>query len=473
MNRSASTSSSVAFRRVLGLVVLVLAFSRPGTAGPGEIRPIDPGIVVGPILPLPSAIPGIEGDWVNVDPDTGGITRLVIRREPGLTLVPRYAVHAYGACVPADCDWGEVPATQSGATLTAVYEPEFKTATLTIRLVDDLLEVHAENVFHDGTGRDYEADYAFRLAWSADDMIGSWVNVDPSTDGMTAVVIDKPGALYTVHGFGACVPTDCDWGPEPAWFVRGGLRAVHEPGFKTNTMTVRLLPGGLLGIHSENVFHDGTDRDYVAETTFRRAWEPDDLLGEWVNVDPATGGLTRMTIERPDRFVVHGFGACVPSDCDWGEEGASILRNGLLAVYEPGFKVNTLTIRLLRDGRLHVHSVNEFIDGTDRDYVADYYLRRALVRPAPRFLRGDADSSGAIEVTDAIFTLKYLFGGETEPACAKAADANDNGDVNLSDPIQVLQFLFLGGEPLPPPSAGCGVDPTLDSLPCETALACS
>jgi hypothetical protein len=86
------------------------------------------------------------------------------------------------------------------------------------------------------------------------------------------------------------------------------------------------------------------------------------------------------------------------------------------------------------------------------------------------FIRGDADSNGVIEITDAQVTLGYLFLGTREPACLDAADANDDGIINLSDAIRLLQRLFLGGPPLPPPFEAPGEDPTPDGLGCRRGL---
>ena len=41
---------------------------------------------------------------------------------------------------------------------------------------------------------------------------GNWVNDDPNTRGDTRLVISNAGLVLTVHGYGACSPTDCDWG---------------------------------------------------------------------------------------------------------------------------------------------------------------------------------------------------------------------------------------------------------------------
>ena len=97
------------------------------------------------------------------------------------------------------------------------------------------------------------------------------------------------------------------------------------------------------------------------------------------------------------------------------------------------------------------------------------------------FVRGDADSSGNINLTDGVFLLNFLFLGAKAPTCRHSADANDSGDLNLTDAIVLFNWLFLGGErpPEPSPSGGnyprtdCGTDPTPDELECqETSQTC-
>ncbi|MCZ6792961.1 MAG: hypothetical protein O7J95_05035 [Planctomycetota bacterium] len=88
------------------------------------------------------------------------------------------------------------------------------------------------------------------------------------------------------------------------------------------------------------------------------------------------------------------------------------------------------------------------------------------------FFRGDSNDDGDVDVSDAIFTLGYLFLGDNEPRCADASDTNDDGILDISDAVAVLQFLFLGST-LPPPSLeGCDADPTADSLPCALFASC-
>jgi len=84
----------------------------------------------------------------------------------------------------------------------------------------------------------------------------------------------------------------------------------------------------------------------------------------------------------------------------------------------------------------------------------------------PQFRRGDSDNNGAVNITDAINTLNWLFQGNTPaPTCLDAADADDNGDTNITDAIFTLAFLFSGGVVPPDPHhAICGPDPTDDAL---------
>ncbi|HZN57624.1 MAG TPA: hypothetical protein VFD71_06060, partial [Planctomycetota bacterium] len=68
------------------------------------------------------------------------------------------------------------------------------------------------------------------------------------------------------------------------------------------------------------------------------------------------------------------------------------------------------------------------------------------------FLRGDADASGRLDVTDAIRVLDYLFRGAGESlACKDAGDADDNGQIELSDAVFLLQALFQKGGSPPEP----------------------
>ncbi|MBI4604716.1 MAG: VCBS repeat-containing protein [Planctomycetes bacterium] len=93
--------------------------------------------------------------------------------------------------------------------------------------------------------------------------------------------------------------------------------------------------------------------------------------------------------------------------------------------------------------------------------------------PAPvAFRRGEANGDGAVDLSDGVFTLLYLFAGGRSPACRKAADAGDGGAVELTDASFLLNFLFLGGRPPQVPFPACGTDPTGDAFSCEAPGGC-
>jgi hypothetical protein len=88
------------------------------------------------------------------------------------------------------------------------------------------------------------------------------------------------------------------------------------------------------------------------------------------------------------------------------------------------------------------------------------------------FRRGDSDADGALQLTDAVFTLNHLFLAGPRPSCLDAADADDNGAIQITDAILTLNHMFLGGQGLPGPFGSCGSDTTADELGCAAFPAC-
>jgi hypothetical protein len=84
------------------------------------------------------------------------------------------------------------------------------------------------------------------------------------------------------------------------------------------------------------------------------------------------------------------------------------------------------------------------------------------------FLRGDSDTNGVLNLTDAVFTLTHLFRGGSASDCPDAADTDDDGSLTITDAVLALSYLFLGVTTIPAPGAEeCGSDPTEDTLgPC-------
>ncbi len=109
--------------------------------------------------------------------------------------------------------------------------------------------------------------------------------------------------------------------------------------------------------------------------------------------------------------------------------------------------------------------------------AANPWLLETLERekdPSPQvFQRGDANSNGEVNISDAQRMLGVLFLGSGKISCMDAADSNDSGALDMSDAVYVLNALFLGASPIPEPFGVCGPDPTDDDLACEEYSICS
>lgn len=112
---------------------------------------------------------------------------------------------------------------------------------------------------------------------------------------------------------------------------------------------------------------------------------PGALLGNWITAEPATRGLVKIELEMLNgRFMVHPYGACVPTPCDWGRQlGIAYAANvgselpvAFSAVFSFTFK-DTILSGHLEGVLLMVQSFNHFKDKSPRsDYCAREIFRR-------------------------------------------------------------------------------------------------
>ncbi len=104
-------------------------------------------------------------------------------------------------------------------------------------------------------------------------LVGTWVNCDHQTRGMVRLMIAANGNEITVHGFGACSPTPCDWGSVPGIVFASNVTAtpavaftaVYNFSFKQTTLVGHLLEGALI-VESFDHFTDKSGRsDYYSQ----------------------------------------------------------------------------------------------------------------------------------------------------------------------------------------------------------------
>jgi hypothetical protein len=88
------------------------------------------------------------------------------------------------------------------------------------------------------------------------------------------------------------------------------------------------------------------------------------------------------------------------------------------------------------------------------------------------FRRGDANTDGTQDLSDAVFVLLYLFKSGAAPPCLKSADVDAGGAVDIADPVAMLQYLFLGASAPPPPFSACGTGSAGGDLSCLSFPPC-
>jgi hypothetical protein len=109
--------------------------------------------------------------------------------------------------------------------------------------------------------------------------------------------------------------------------------------------------------------------------------------------------------------------------------------------------------------------------GADRAAIMKRYLEFLDASTTDLyFIRGDADLSGRVDISDAIAVLSFLFLGGSLPGCLDASDVNDDRTLDITDPVGILGFLFLGAAVPRPPFPDCGLDPSPDRMACLERL---
>ena len=98
-------------------------------------------------------------------------------------------------------------------------------------------------------------------------LVGTWNCCDTATRGLVRVVIAGSGPAITVHVFGACSPTACDWGVVSGLAYAKSVSsstsiaftARYEFNFK-ETIVTGVLDSGSLRVETFDHFIDGSGR---------------------------------------------------------------------------------------------------------------------------------------------------------------------------------------------------------------------
>ncbi len=84
--------------------------------------------------------------------------------------------------------------------------------------------------------------------------------------------------------------------------------------------------------------------------------------------------------------------------------------------------------------------------------VADEFSSDTQTVTLNSYLCGDADGTGVISISDAVFLITHIFQGGPAPTPIAAGDADCNGFLSISDAVTLISYIFAGG---PAPCASC------------------
>ncbi len=261
----------------------------------------------------------LVGTWVNTNAATRSLKQITIVRDGSGQIM----VDGFGACTPSLCEWGLVPATSYGASVSSRTGAHFQTnqrflagttewsrtamfGKLTSTSAGLRLSVRQLTVFTDGSGRRNftvsetfvpgegqaptvkghpAVDYPQGLPPApVSGMFGTWKNTSASPALDSLKVSPGAGGAPLVQAFGACSPTPCDmgtvtgitYGPSISSTTGRTVLAPYSFGFKNQQLVIS-YSRGRDGSESITVAHyseftDGSGRsNYTRREKFVRA----------------------------------------------------------------------------------------------------------------------------------------------------------------------------------------------------------
>jgi hypothetical protein len=125
---------------------------------------------------------------------------------------------------------------------------------------------------------------------------GDWTNVDSNTAGITTLSISVSGTSASIHAWGKCHPTDCDWGdvqavafaPDVSSDLASqaqALTALFDAGFSETTLFIR-PQGNRLSVQSYTHFKDNSGRsNYRSNFVFQKS-SSGPAFGKIIDIKP-------------------------------------------------------------------------------------------------------------------------------------------------------------------------------------------
>ncbi len=145
------------------------------------------------------------------------------------------------------------------------------------------------------------------------------------------------------------------------------------------------------------------------------------------SVGEKSGGLV-FTINLDNFSLLHG--PANPLNTDWGVTSLTAISDS--TVMTCNFADDTIT---------EIDSAGIVLARFD---VGDGPLAAAKF-PTCFAMKGDANFTGSINISDAVFLIEHIFAGGSAPIVAGSGDMDCSGLLTISDAVAVISFIFGGG----------------------------
>jgi DNA-binding beta-propeller fold protein YncE len=231
---------------------------------------------------------------------------------------------------------------------------------------------------------------------------------------------------------------------------------VQEFDLATNTV-MRSIPAGTnpqdIALGYDGHLYVICTGDYATQQGIVYRIDPAGLVRDSLPVGGSPGGLaiarSGMIFLAAGGFAGHGEiftvdwrtfsvvrGQANPIYTDLGVIAVTTISDS--TVVSCNFSDNTIT-EIAPSGRVLAH----FRTGDGPVMAAKY--------PACYLVVGDADGSGEVDISDAVFLINYIFAGGPPPVTMSAADINCDAAIDIGDAVFAIQYIFAGG----PAPCGC------------------
>ncbi len=162
---------------------------------------------------------------------------------------------------------------------------------------------------------------------------------------------------------------------------------------------------------------------------------------------PSAGDSARMTLTAEHNVQFDNFGAAADYDLQVQIVSPTVDTTFFHQDVPIGEETSHL---IIPDWRPNYDSIEIMIDtGMIGTYDSTLMIGNA---PAPRYICGDADGSGSVSISDAVYLINYIFGGGPASNPLLAGDADCSNAVSISDAVYLINYIFAGG---PQPCAAC------------------